>query len=80
MVVTFISSRWFSIDMASAAPSVGSVPAPSSSNSASDRGVTLRSISTMLVMWEEKVDSDCSMDCSSPMSANTSSNMASSEP
>ncbi len=66
--------------MASAAPSVGSVPAPSSSNSTSDCGVTLFNISTMLVMWEEKVDSDCSMDCSSPISANTSSNMASSEP
>ena len=26
----------------------------------------------MLVMWEEKVDRDCSMLCSSPMSANTS--------
>ena len=80
MVVTFISNRWFSMAMASAAPSVGSVPAPSSSNSARDLGVTFFRMSTMLVMWEEKVDSDCSMDCSSPMSANTSSKMASSDP
>ena len=66
--------------MANAAPSVGSVPAPNSSNSASDWGVTACRMATMLVMCEEKVESDCSMDCSSPMSANTSSNTGSSLP
>ena len=68
------------MDMASAAPSVGSVPAPSSSKSARERGVTFCRIWTMLTMCEEKVESDCSMDCSSPMSANTSSKTASSVP
>ena len=55
-------------------PSTGSVPAPSSSSrtrlppSASSR------IRMMLVMWAEKVERDCSMDCSSPISANTAEN------
>ena len=80
MVVTFMLSRWLNMLMARAAPSVGSVPAPSSSNSARERGVTLCNISTMFVMWLEKVDRDCSMLCSSPMSANTSSKMDSSDP
>ena len=63
--------------MASAAPSVGSVPAPSSSNSASELGRDrYPECATMLVMCEENVESDCSMDCSSPMSANTSSKIA----
>ena len=34
----------------------------------------------MLVMCPEKVESDCSMDCSSPMSANTLSKQLNSEP
>ena len=66
--------------MASAAPSVGSVPAPSSSNRAKERELTWPRMSTMLVIWEEKVERLCSMDCSSPMSANTSSNTESSVP
>ena len=37
-------------------------------------------ISTMLVMWPEKVDRLCSMLCSSPISANTCSNTAISVP
>ena len=59
---------------ARAAPSVGSVPAPSSSKSTRSRGVTAFMISTMLVMWPEKVDRLCSMLCSSPISAYTWSN------
>ena len=78
--MTFFFSRSSRMDMASAAPSVGSVPAPSSSNSTMERAVTFSRMRTMLVMWDEKVDRDCSMDCSSPMSANTSSKMDSSEP
>jgi hypothetical protein len=59
--------------MARAAPSTGSVPAPSSSKrirlcpSASSR------ILTMFTMWAEKVERLCSMLCSSPMSASTRS-------
>ena len=55
--------------MASAAPSAGSVPAPSSSNSSSDRSSHSLSMRTVFVMCAENVDSDCSMLCSSPMSA-----------
>ena len=65
---------------ARAAPSVGSVPAPSSSNSTRSRGLTSCIISTMFVIWPEKVLRLCSMLCSSPMSANTCSNTASSVP
>ena len=59
--------------MARAAPSWGSVPAPSSSNSKSEFWLTLPRISTMLVIWLEKVERLCSMDCSSPISAKISS-------
>ena len=65
--------------MASAAPSVGSVPAPSSSNKTRERSFTFSRKETILVMCEEKVLKDCSMLCSSPISAYTSSNTASSE-
>ena len=66
--------------MASAAPSVGSVPAPSSSKRQRELESACSRIFTMVVMWEEKVLRLCSMLCSSPMSANTSSNTDSSDP
>ncbi|MCY1425332.1 hypothetical protein D9M71_411180 [compost metagenome] len=37
-------------------------------------------MSTILTIWDENVESDCSIDCSSPISANNCSNTASSEP
>ena len=62
--------RAFSImAIASAAPSVGSVPAPSSSNSSSERSSHSSSMLTMFFMCAEKVERLCSMLCSSPMSA-----------
>ena len=64
--------------MARAAPSVGSVPAPSSSKSTRERSSACSQKDTMLVIWEEKVLRLCSMLCSSPISANTSWNRASS--
>ncbi|MNF15133.1 hypothetical protein D3C80_2176180 [compost metagenome] len=54
---------------ASTAPSWGSVPAPISSSRTSDLRSARSRIRMMLVMWPEKVDSDCASDCSSPMSA-----------
>ena len=60
--------------MASAAPSVGSVPAPSSSTSTRVPSAEFLTISTMLRMWELNVDRLCSMLCSSPMSAKMFSN------
>ena len=66
--------------MARAAPSVGSVPAHSSSKSTRECWRCLvQNPDTMLVIWEEKVLRICSILCSSPMSANTSSKTASSE-
>ncbi len=56
---------------ASAAPSTGSVPAPNSSIKISVRSSASRSIETIFVMCAENVDSDCSILCSSPMSAST---------
>ena len=58
---------------ARAAPSTGSVPAPSSSNRIRVLSSASCKMPTMLVMWEEKVDRDWAMDCSSPMSASTRS-------
>ena len=55
--------------VARAAPSTGSVPAPSSSNSTRLWLSAARKMRMILVMWAEKVDRDCSMLCSSPMSA-----------
>ena len=46
------------IAIASAAPSVGSVPAPSSSNSTSERSSSCSSTPTILTMWEENVERD----------------------
>ena len=68
-----LSSSRSTIAIASADPSAGSVPAPSSSSSTSDRGPARSSTSMMAVMWPEKVESDCSIDCSSPMSAKIAS-------
>ena len=66
--------RRLRIAIASAAPSVGSVPAPSSSKRQRESGSAFAMISTMFFMWEEKVERLCSMLCSSPMSAKTSLN------
>ena len=60
------------IAIASAAPSVGSVPAPSSSNRNRESASAFARMETMEVMWEEKVLKLCSMLCSSPISAKTS--------
>ena len=59
---------------ARAAPSTGSVPAPSSSKRMRVSPSASSRMPTMLVMWEEKVDRDWAMDCSSPMSASTREN------
>ena len=69
-----------SSERARAAPSDGSVPAPSSSSSTSVRGPAALMIRTMLVMCAEKVESDCSIDCSSPMSAKMSCRIGSRVP
>ena len=66
--------------IASAAPSTGSVPAPSSSMSTSERSSAESSMPTIFFIWLEKVERDCSMLCSSPISANTLSNTANSVP
>ena len=68
------------IEMASAAPSVGSVPAPNSSNRTRLFGFKLEIILTIFFMCEENVDKDCSMLCSSPMSAYISVNTETSLP
>ena len=66
--------------VASAAPSVGSVPAPSSSNSTSEFGVNCFKMFTILVICDENVLKLCSMLCSSPISANMLSNTQMSVP
>ena len=58
---------------ARAAPSTGSVPAPSSSKRIRELSSASFKMPTMFTMWEEKVDRDWAMDCSSPMSASTCS-------
>ena len=63
---TFLIS--FVIATASALPSAGSVPAPSSSRSKSVSGVISFINDTMFLRCPENVDKDCSMDCSSPIS------------
>ena len=70
----------FNMAIARAAPSSGSVPAPSSSKRQSDSLSHLFNISTIFAICEEKVDRDCSMLCSSPMSAYISRNKPSFEP
>ena len=65
------------IEMPRAAPSTGSVPAPSSSKSTSESWSAWLSILTVLTIWAEKVLKLCSILCSSPMSAKTSLKTAS---
>ena len=79
MILAPYSFRCDRMEIASAAPSVGSVPAHNSSNSTRERSPAWLKIRIMLVIWEEKVLSDCSMLCSSPISAKTSSKIPSSE-
>ena len=67
------------MEIARAAPSVGSVPAQSSSKRTSERSLTFFKIRMILVIWDEKVLKLCSILCSSPISANTSSNIPSSD-
>ncbi len=55
--------------MAKAAPSEGSVPAPNSSIKTKVLLSAWAKILTILVIWEEKVLRDCSILCSSPISA-----------
>ena len=59
------------IAIASAPPSIGSVPAPASSSSTSAGSASALSIATMLAMWPENVLRLSAIDCSSPMSAKT---------
>ncbi len=54
---------------AKAAPSTGSVPAPSSSRSTRLFSSAAFNMLMIFVMWAEKVDRLCSMLCSSPISA-----------
>ncbi len=65
------------IAVASAPPSFGSVPVPTSSSSTSAGNCSSRSIVTRLLMWDENVLRLASIDCSSPMSANTQRNTGS---
>ncbi len=64
--------KWSRSACASADPSVGSVPAPSSSRSTSVSGPAASTIRVIDRRWPENVESDCATDCSSPMSAKTS--------
>ena len=66
-----VPMRYSRIARPNAAPSWGSVPAPSSSRITRVSGSASRRISTMFTMCEEKVESDCSIDCSSPISDRT---------
>ena len=54
--------------IAKAAPSIGSVPAPNSSSNTRLLSSACSIIRIILVIWEEKVDRDCSILCSSPIS------------
>ena len=65
-----------SIAFASAAPSIGSVPAQSSSKSTSESSSACSVTDIMLTICDENVESDCSMLCSSPISAKTFENIA----
>ena len=60
------------MEMPRAAPSTGSVPAPSSSNSTRESWSASFNIFTVLTMWAENVLRLCSILCSSPMSAKIS--------
>ena len=66
--------------IASAAPSVGSVPAPNSSKRASVLLSTFFRILTIFTICDENVERLCSIDCSSPISAYIFENTAASEP
>ena len=72
--------KWSRSACARAEPSVGSVPAPSSSSRTRVSGPACSTIRMMDRRWPEKVDSDWAMDCSSPMSAKTSRKTGSEEP
>ena len=74
-----LSCRCFKIAIASAAPSVGSVPAPSSSKIHRECSSALSNMEMVFVMCAENVERFCSMLCSSPISAYTSVNTPSSE-
>ena len=79
VVATVIVPRAVSssrIAQPSAAPSIGSVPEPSSSMSTSESAVASRRISARFFRCALNVDRLASIDCSSPTSANTSSNTA----
>ena len=58
--------------VASAAPSTGSVPAPSSSKRTRHSSSASFNIDTVFTIWDENVLRLCSILCSSPMSAYTS--------
>ena len=75
-----LSRRKRRIACASADPSCGSVPAPSSSNSTSERSSASSRIGMILERCDENVERLCSMLCSSPMSACTCRNTARREP
>jgi len=72
MQVILRLSSALSTARANAEPSCGSVPAPSSSNSTKLRWFARLRMRTICIMCPENVERDCSMDCSSPISANTS--------
>src|SRR5699024_6474347 len=57
-------------------PSYGSVPAPSSSNKTTDSSSTCSIMDTIFDICDENVLKFCSIDCSSPISANTSEKTA----
>ena len=69
--------KCWTIAVASAPPSLGSVPVPTSSSRTSAGSCRSRSIETRFVMCDEKVLRLASIDCSSPMSANTERNTGS---
>ena len=56
---------------ASAAPSVGSVPAPARRAARACQVPAASTIRMIELRWPENVDSDCAIVCSSPMSAKT---------
>src|ERR1043166_5490401 len=72
--------KWSTTGTPSAPPSIGSVPDPTSSSSTSAGVCRLRSIPAMFAMCPEKVLRFASIDCSSPMSANTDRNTGTREP
>ena len=77
VVATTSAPRWrkcWTMAVARAPPSFGSVPVPTSSSSTSAGNCISRSIDTRLVMCDENVLRLFSIDCSSPMSANTERN------